>query len=239
MARRKTGIMSSPAGWYPQPDGQQRYWDGELWTEHFAPGVPTETPTGVARRNWFRRHKILTAIGALLLFGMFSGLAGGGNTKSITIAPVVDPVATSAAADQGAAETAAAEKAAAEVAATEAAAAADKAAAEASAQATADATAAQATADAAAKATADAVAATKAKAAAAKNAQAVAAASAKADAAAAAAAAAAVPPPAPPAASVYYENCTAARAAGVTPIYRGQPGYASKLDRDNDGIACE
>lgn len=31
--------MSTPEGWYPQPDGQQRYWDGELWTEHFAPGV--------------------------------------------------------------------------------------------------------------------------------------------------------------------------------------------------------
>lgn len=35
--------MSNPAGWYPQPDGRQRYWDGELWTEHFAPGVPAET----------------------------------------------------------------------------------------------------------------------------------------------------------------------------------------------------
>jgi hypothetical protein len=43
----------------------------------------------------------------------------------------------------------------------------------------------------------------------------------------------------PPAGSVYYANCTAARAAGVTPIHRGQPGYASKLDRNNDGIACE
>lgn len=39
--------------------------------------------------------------------------------------------------------------------------------------------------------------------------------------------------------SVYYKNCTEARNAGVTPIYRGQPGYASHLDRDNDGIACE
>lgn len=39
--------------------------------------------------------------------------------------------------------------------------------------------------------------------------------------------------------SVTYANCTAARAAGVTPIYRGQPGYSSKLDRDGDGIACE
>lgn len=26
--------MSTPAGWYPQPDGTQRYWDGEQWTEH-------------------------------------------------------------------------------------------------------------------------------------------------------------------------------------------------------------
>ena len=38
---------------------------------------------------------------------------------------------------------------------------------------------------------------------------------------------------------VYYANCDAARAAGAAPIYRGQPGYRSELDRDNDGIACE
>ena len=44
---------------------------------------------------------------------------------------------------------------------------------------------------------------------------------------------------APPASGVYYANCTAARAAGAAPIMRGEPGYASKLDRDNDGIACE
>jgi hypothetical protein len=36
--------MSSPAGWYPQPDGQQRYWDGELWTEQFAQAAPPVTP---------------------------------------------------------------------------------------------------------------------------------------------------------------------------------------------------
>ncbi|GAA3963215.1 GmrSD restriction endonuclease domain-containing protein [Gordonia caeni] len=36
-----------------------------------------------------------------------------------------------------------------------------------------------------------------------------------------------------------YNNCSEARAAGVTPIYRGQPGYSPKLDRDGDGIACE
>lgn len=37
----------------------------------------------------------------------------------------------------------------------------------------------------------------------------------------------------------YFPNCTAARAAGAAPIYRGQPGYRPALDRDNDGIACE
>ena len=35
--------MSNPAGWYPQPDGRQRYWDGQQWTEHFGPGVPSVT----------------------------------------------------------------------------------------------------------------------------------------------------------------------------------------------------
>jgi Excalibur calcium-binding domain len=40
-------------------------------------------------------------------------------------------------------------------------------------------------------------------------------------------------------ADVYYKNCSEARAAGVTPLYEGDPGYAPHLDRDNDGIACE
>lgn len=37
----------------------------------------------------------------------------------------------------------------------------------------------------------------------------------------------------------YYPNCDAARAAGVAPIRRGQPGYGRHLDRDGDGVACE
>ena len=36
-----------------------------------------------------------------------------------------------------------------------------------------------------------------------------------------------------------YRNCTEARAAGVAPVKRGQPGYGRHLDRDNDGIGCE
>jgi hypothetical protein len=50
------------------------------------------------------------------------------------------------------------------------------------------------------------------------------------------------PGPAPTATSpadVYYSNCAAARAAGVAPLYAGQPGYRAGFDRDHDGIACE
>jgi hypothetical protein len=47
------------------------------------------------------------------------------------------------------------------------------------------------------------------------------------------------PPPPPPTNDVYYANCDAARAAGAAPVYRGDPGYRSGLDRDNDGVGCE
>lgn len=46
------------------------------------------------------------------------------------------------------------------------------------------------------------------------------------------------PPPAPRA-SVSFVNCTEARGAGYSNIRKGEPGYAPKLDRDGDGIACE
>jgi hypothetical protein len=36
-----------------------------------------------------------------------------------------------------------------------------------------------------------------------------------------------------------FPNCSAARAVGVAPSYRGQPGYWSKHDADDDGISCE
>ena len=46
-------------------------------------------------------------------------------------------------------------------------------------------------------------------------------------------------PPAPAPAEAYYANCTEVRQAGAAPIYAGQPGYSTKLDRDRDGVACE
>ena len=44
---------------------------------------------------------------------------------------------------------------------------------------------------------------------------------------------------APAPATVFYASCKEVRAAGAAPIYAGQPGYSSKLDRDGDGVACE
>ena len=45
--------------------------------------------------------------------------------------------------------------------------------------------------------------------------------------------------PEPANTSSYYENCTAARAAGAAPVYEGQAGYGPHLDRDRDGVGCE
>ncbi|SCC23832.1 excalibur calcium-binding domain-containing protein [Bacillus thuringiensis] len=39
--------------------------------------------------------------------------------------------------------------------------------------------------------------------------------------------------------NVTYANCAAVKSAGKAPLYRDQPGYSSKLDRDGDGVACE
>jgi hypothetical protein len=45
--------------------------------------------------------------------------------------------------------------------------------------------------------------------------------------------------PPPQSSSAYYRNCSEARAAGAAPLYEGEPGYRSGLDRDGDGVACE
>ena len=47
------------------------------------------------------------------------------------------------------------------------------------------------------------------------------------------------PEPVPAAPAVGFANCTEARAAGAAPLHVGSPGYAPKLDRDGDGVACE
>ena len=48
-----------------------------------------------------------------------------------------------------------------------------------------------------------------------------------------------VAPTPQPTPGLYFKNCTDARNQGYSNILRGEPGYASKLDRNNDGVACE
>lgn len=38
---------------------------------------------------------------------------------------------------------------------------------------------------------------------------------------------------------VFYGSCAEARSAGAAPLYTGEAGYSSSLDRDGDGVACE
>ena len=39
---------NAPQGWYPQPDGRQRYWDGSSWGPFYPESPPYVTPTA----NW-------------------------------------------------------------------------------------------------------------------------------------------------------------------------------------------
>ncbi|TPG12891.1 Ltp family lipoprotein [Pedococcus bigeumensis] len=75
--------MSTPAGWYPQNDGQQRYWDGQQWTEHFAPGA-TEAALPMASaqkpaRSWYVRKRVLIPAGIVALAIFATALGGGGD----------------------------------------------------------------------------------------------------------------------------------------------------------------
>ncbi len=39
--------------------------------------------------------------------------------------------------------------------------------------------------------------------------------------------------------TIYYNNCTEAHQAGVTPLHKGDAGYREQMDGDKDGVACE
>jgi hypothetical protein len=69
--------------------GQQRYWDGAQWTEHTAPIAPDPSflasqaqqysapvPVAPLQKNWFLRHKIITAVLVLFVVGLIGSAAG-------------------------------------------------------------------------------------------------------------------------------------------------------------------
>jgi hypothetical protein len=73
------GWPSAPEGWVP-PEG----WQPDPSWPPAPPGwqyVVDDTPPP-AKRNWFLRHKILSAVGVLLLLAVIGGLASGDPKKS-------------------------------------------------------------------------------------------------------------------------------------------------------------
>ena len=44
--------MSTPAGWYPDGQGSQRWWDGNQWTEHTMPATPQAPPASAPAVNY-------------------------------------------------------------------------------------------------------------------------------------------------------------------------------------------
>jgi hypothetical protein len=83
--------MNAPQGWFPDPErpGRLRYFDGTVWTEHYAPETPppaaedsspTPTPTKFNNPQWVKITAIVFAVlgfiaGARL--SLIDGLMGG------------------------------------------------------------------------------------------------------------------------------------------------------------------
>lgn len=70
------------AGWYPDPNGGRRYWDGEQWLDipepEQDPHTKGETNRPSRRRRWSRRRKVwvtVIIVSVLLLIGGGIGVA--------------------------------------------------------------------------------------------------------------------------------------------------------------------
>ena len=74
-------------GWYPTPDGQQRYWDGRQWTQHVAPlanpgpYVARQQPYQAAARPdmrpWYAKKRFIlpvVGLGFFFLLGILGSL---------------------------------------------------------------------------------------------------------------------------------------------------------------------
>jgi len=65
---------AAPAGWYPGPDGKQRYWDGHNWLQIPPPNALSAQPLPEARNNSLfkpsRRMWIVGVVAVLTLVGV-------------------------------------------------------------------------------------------------------------------------------------------------------------------------
>jgi Protein of unknown function (DUF2510) len=91
--------MTAPAGWYPDPSGLagQRYFDGEVWTQHFTPTPPVVSTSATAVAvaiggggggSMHALHAILTLLtcGMWLPVWLIFAIIDAFNNKSPTVA---------------------------------------------------------------------------------------------------------------------------------------------------------
>ncbi len=97
----------APPGWYPDPEGNQRYWDGDNWLEIPPPQVDTKTGTAKPKTKRRRTLTVVTVVFALLV-------AAGGTGAYILKARADEQAAAVAAQEEAQREEKAAADAAAE-----------------------------------------------------------------------------------------------------------------------------
>jgi len=101
-------LMSAQPGWYTQPDGSQRYWDGGSWTQHTRPGAvpPPSLPPPVGQHpapapvtgTPFYKNKVVIGIAAaVVLVAGFSAMKGGDSQPQSAAALVPQVTATATA----------------------------------------------------------------------------------------------------------------------------------------------
>lgn len=96
-------MSNANPGWYPEANNpsQMRYWDGQNWTEQTAPagqspsgpGGPATPPPAQDKKNWFLRHKILSAVLAIIVIAIIAAAAGSGGGSDDSNTASEDPTA--------------------------------------------------------------------------------------------------------------------------------------------------
>ena len=59
-----------PPGWYPTSETTQRYWDGELWSEHSAPRGQSAVPTPAPTKKFHALTWVLITLALLFVLGV-------------------------------------------------------------------------------------------------------------------------------------------------------------------------
>ncbi|MGI8940081.1 MAG: DUF2510 domain-containing protein [Iamia sp.] len=91
-----TDSSQAAAGWYPQDDGTQRYWDGDQWTDHIAPGAGATEQGAPLTSPKFPTWAIpLIACAALAMVALvIGGIAGGSEDEADETSTTRPPATT-------------------------------------------------------------------------------------------------------------------------------------------------